>query len=462
MINGIRCRAYPSTKQAEILSRWIGCARVIYNAKVAEMQYFHTFSRKSLGAGPAPDIDQAYSQFKSKELTPYLYEVPSQILRNASTQFMTAWQRYRSGLASRPVFKAKGVRDSVILTSELFQFKLIKEGEYRLILGTQKFPVGNLLFKAPAEFRVPKMLCLRQKAGRWYVSFNFEIDAIPEPISREQLLADFAHLDADQLEAMTWGGDLGVRDNLHGSNGAIYRMSTAEQLKEQKREKRRKNLQCKLARQVPGSNRRRKTRQRIARSHEKQASVKENFSHQVSHSLVNHTDFKVFAFEDLKMVNMVKAPKPKQDELGNYLPNGARAKAGLNKSILGSCWGRIVNYTHYKAARQNKVVIKVAPQFSSQTCSQCGHTSAENRQKKAFRCIQCGFSSDADFNASLVLRQRGVRYVLDQQWQTKKPKKSVAFRKKPEAGHLRLSHVEGQSGQTTSAPAKRGNPTCNL
>lgn len=34
---------------------------------------------------------------------------------------------------------------------------------------------------------------------------------------------------------------------------------------------------------------------------------------------------------------MSKRPPPKQDEDGKYLPNGASAKAGLNKSIFG-CW----------------------------------------------------------------------------------------------------------------------------
>ena len=32
--------------------------------------------------------------------------------------------------------------------------------------------------------------------------------------------------------------------------------------------------------------------------------------------------------------NLTAPPKPKQDEQGTYLPNGAAAKAGLNKSIL--------------------------------------------------------------------------------------------------------------------------------
>ncbi len=45
----------------------------------------------------------------------------------------------------------------------------------------------------------------------------------------------------------------------------------------------------------------------------------------------------VLVFEDLQVDNMTKRPKPKQDENGKYLPNGAAAKGGLNKSIEWNC-----------------------------------------------------------------------------------------------------------------------------
>jgi putative transposase len=47
---------------------------------------------------------------------------------------------------------------------------------------------------------------------------------------------------------------------------------------------------------------------------------------------------------------MVKRPKVKQDENGNYLPNGAAAKAGLNKSILDAGWGSFIELVKHKAA----------------------------------------------------------------------------------------------------------------
>ena len=427
MINGIRCRAYPTIDQQITLAQWIGCARVIYNAKVAEMEYFQTFRRKALGADPMPEIDQAYSQFKDDELTPYLSEVPSQLLRNSSFQFMTAWQRYRKGLSSKPAHKKKGRRDSVLLTSELFRF----DEQGVLNIGTFRHKVGDLKFCAHREFKTPKTLVISRKANRWYVSFCFEDPKLVEPRSQEDLLSDLSHLSAEQLMAKTWAGDRGVREMLHGSDGQVYHLPSAAVAKHKRREQRKKHLQRQLARQKKKDSRRRhKTKLSISRISNQQAEVRKDFAHQVSRQLVNNPAIQIFTFEDLKIANMTRRAKPKQDETGQYLPNGGAAKSGLNRSILQSCWGNITLFTHYKAARVNKVCIKVPAQFSSQTCSKCGHTSSENRAGKRFLCTGCGFACDADFNASLVLHGRGVSYVLNQDWKTKAAPKKVAFRKK--------------------------------
>ncbi len=49
---------------------------------------------------------------------------------------------------------------------------------------------------------------------------------------------------------------------------------------------------------------------------------------------------------------MSKRPMPKQDEQGNYLPNGAAAKGGLNKSIVDAGWGQFQQFCTNKAARE--------------------------------------------------------------------------------------------------------------
>ncbi len=138
--------------------QWIGCQRNIYNSKVREDQYFRRFARKSLQhAGQYAPIDQQYSQFKT-DLTPYLSEVPSVLLRNGAV----LWKQ------------------AVWLTPELFKFVPVintDTGEitsYQLHVGLKKFPVGILAFKANKEYKLPASLHISIHAGRWHVSFNHD------------------------------------------------------------------------------------------------------------------------------------------------------------------------------------------------------------------------------------------------------------------------------------------------
>ena len=104
--SGVKFRCYPTAAQANALSAWMGCQRFIYNAKVGESRYFSKFRDKTLSCtGIDVPVDQQYAQFKDRDLTPFLYEVPSQILRNGATRFMGAYKRSdqdsRAGLLLR-------------------------------------------------------------------------------------------------------------------------------------------------------------------------------------------------------------------------------------------------------------------------------------------------------------------------------------------------------------------------
>ena len=68
----------------------------LWNAKCEEERYYSTFARKYYPIGTYAPIDQTTSQFKNKLLTPWLYDCPSQILRNsASLELIGAWQYRR-------------------------------------------------------------------------------------------------------------------------------------------------------------------------------------------------------------------------------------------------------------------------------------------------------------------------------------------------------------------------------
>jgi len=97
--------------------------------------------------------------------------------------------------------------------------------------------------------------------------------------------------------------------------------------------------------------------------------------------------------EDLTIKNMVRRPKAKldPDQPGAYLPNGAAAKAGLNRSIHDAGWATLLSLLSYKAESAGRTVVTVDGRYTSQTCFECGHVEPGNRlSQAAFRCCSCG------------------------------------------------------------------------
>src|SRR5258708_15625640 len=138
-----------------------------------------------------------------------------------------------------------------------------------------------------------------------------------------------------------------------------------------KAEKKLAKAQQALSRKKKGSHRRKKAVQHVAKYHCKIRNQRKDFQHKASRKLVNQ--YQVIVFEDLKTANLTKRPKPKQDEAtGIYLPNGAAAKAGLNKSILDAGWSTFTEKVSVKAAWAGRTVVFVNPYMTSQLCSGCG------------------------------------------------------------------------------------------
>ena len=57
---------------------------------------------------------------------------------------------------------------------------------------------------------------------------------------------------------------------------------------------------------------------------------------------------------------------------------------------------------------------KVNPAYTSQRCWQCGSIHKENRNGEIFKCMECGYTSGADFNASLNILNRFLTGITSQ------------------------------------------------
>ena len=117
------------------------------------------------------------------------------------------------------------------------------------------------------------------------------------------------------------------------------------------------------------------------------------------------------ALEDLDVKAMTKRPKPKPDpdKPGQYLHNGAKAKAGLDRSILSNNWSRLMKRLNDKMDANGGNLVIVPAAYTSRTCHQCGHVAKGNRDSQAvFRCVECGYEANADVNAAMNILGRAL------------------------------------------------------
>ena len=78
----------------------------------------------------------------------------------------------------------------------------------------------------------------------------------------------------------------------------------------------------------------------------------------------------------------------------------------------------------YKAEEYGIELKLVNPQYTSQRCSQCGYIDKQNRPKEEkgqafFQCMKCGFSVNADYNASVNLATKDIDKIIQKELRAK-------------------------------------------
>ena len=165
-------------------------------------------------------------------------------------------------------------------------------------------------------------------------------------------------------------------------------------------------LQAKREVRPKGSKARRKLNDRIARLHQRVARQRKQWYFEIAGELVDKAE--VIFIENLKVSNMARRNRPKQDEHGNFLPNGQSAKSGLNKSFADAGIAGFLNeILPYKAARAGRLVVKVNPAGTSQHCAICLSRTPKELSDRWHKC-SCGASMPRDVNSGILIKKVGL------------------------------------------------------
>ena len=186
------------------------------------------------------------------------------------------------------------------------------------------------------------------------------------------------------------GIDIGIRRPLTCSDGLKI-----EELDLTQEEQNIKYYQREMSKKEPGSRRYRIAQQKYGKAMNSKINKKNDYYHKITYNLVKNNY--IIALETLSIKGWFKNNRwaPKLQRMSLY---------------------EIMRQLKYKSQRNNRKLIQVGRFFpSSQKCSNCGYQYSDlELGEEEWTCPQCGKHHDRDLNASINIRNEGLRLILEE------------------------------------------------
>ena len=401
--NGVVLKIYPSDVQKHIIAVNDGAQRAVYNLLVGVDKEAHRL-KKTADIVPADRKRLEDVTLKIRELNgrgsdtayirntlPFLNEpeVDSNVIANARKNYMAAWKNMRECHTGVPTFHKK-THEQSYQTSNHYQsgHEGLNGGSIRFLDREHlKLPIiGRIrcsgspeiidkLFSHSSQTRIGTVTISRDAVGEYWVSL--------------QIASDDPFVGTLPKTGSQIGIDLNLTDLVNDSEGGSFenpkfRKKLEDRLaKAQKKLSRRAEKAKKDNRKLRDSRNYQKQRQKFAYINRKIARQRADYLNYVSKQLIKSHD--LIAAEDLKVSNLLK----------NHC---------LAKAISDAGWRTLLTLLQQKGEMYGRDVILVAPQYTTQTCSVCGHVMTGDQKLplsvREWDCPECGTHHMRDTNAA--------------------------------------------------------------
>ncbi|MDP4013198.1 MAG: IS607 family element RNA-guided endonuclease TnpB [Candidatus Nanopelagicales bacterium] len=329
------------------------------------------------------------------------------------------WSDSRSGRrAGRPVgfprFRRRGTVCGVRFTTGAIRVEpdrhhvtLPRLGRIHTMESTRK--LARRVEAGTARILAASVTC--DARGRWFVAFTVEVQ---RAVGRAGVPA---HRAAGAYRVV--GIDLGVKDVIVAATPdgrEVARLAAPRSLNRAQR--RLRGLQRAAARQqgrwkpdpsaVGGghrqdaSNRWKRTRARIAKTHQRAANIRADVLRKATSELARIAD--VVVVEDLNVAGMSRRK-----------PGAGKGGRGLNRAIADASLATVRRQFDYKTGWYGSQLVVIDRWYpSSKTCSGCGAVKAKlSLAERTYECEQCGIVIDRDLNAAINIARTGEQQLLE-------------------------------------------------
>lgn len=373
-LQAFRYELRPNGGQERDLRRFAGSRRFVFNKALALQKERRERGEKKLGYAA---LCKELTAWRNGEETPWLKDAPVHPLQQSLKDLERAYANFFEGRGEFPRFKKKGRNESFRYPDSL-QFRLEQDNN-RILLPK----LGWVRYRNSRSVEgEPKNVTVSLSAGRWFISVQTEREA-----------ATPVHPSTSEV-----GIDVGIVNFATLSDGGTVPPVNAMS----KHSARLAHYQRIMARRRKFGKNWIKAKARVQRVQRKIADTRRDFLHKTSTTISqNHA---VVYVEDLHVKNMSASAAGTIEKPGRNV----KAKTGLNRAILDQGWGEFRRQLAYKLNWRGGELIAVPPQYTSQTCPNCGHVCAENRKTQGiFRCVRCCYGNHADIVGAINILRAG-------------------------------------------------------
>jgi putative transposase len=349
----------PTKYEKETFDFWIRRCKYLYNVALTERIYYYQATGKSLNV-----YEQKKELVSIKEMDSSWKDIPNKALQEVIFRLDKAYKSFfKSG--GFPKYKNNDtfnsiefVKTDVRIKNNLVYLPKLKKG----IKGYEEFPL---------KYNTVRLL---KENNNYFLCFYCENEIITKEINNGVV-----------------GCDLGLKTLMTDSKGnEIKRFSTKLTKKYANRIA---DLNKSLATKKRGSNRRKKVKKQLNKTHNRLKNSRNDYLHKVSTKYIKNTDEDTIVIGDLTVNNLIKKSKTVK-------------QTNINRSYNTSSIKIFVSFMLYKGIREGKIVKIVGEEYTSKTCSCCNKVKHELKVKdRVFNCIDCGLTISRDINGAINIRK---------------------------------------------------------
>ncbi len=362
MTTTYKFRLYPNKQQTEKLDFALDVCRRAYNIMLGELRDQAVIDRNMIQS-ILPDLKICEPRFRevySKTLQYECYRLFSNLLALS----VLKKNKNKVGVLR---FKGKGWFKTITYNQSGFslehtykkngRLKLSKIGDIRIRL--HRLPEGNI-----------KQITIKRENDKW---FAFVIsDGVKRLEHGDKIL----------------GIDLGINHYLVDSEGnKVEHPKLYEKMQKELR-----FAHKSLSKKKKGSKNRLRAKKKLNGIYEKLNNQRKDFLHKTTTDLIRQS--KIILVEDLNIKGMMMQ------------------KYFNAKNIADSSWNKFIQILEYKAENSWVKIIKVDARNTTKTCSNCGHIQNMPLWKRIYKCENCLFELERDWNSAIEIKQKGLSQEL--------------------------------------------------